>query len=144
MAVHRAWPAALVLLLAVACTRPRPPIPTPAPEPTLGTSAQGASAILITSPKSGVTVSSPVRIEGTARRGPGQILAAQVRSREGGQDVWRGTGSLAPDERGQFTGEVRYHLTTTSPGVIEVDVVDPVGGTVVNRQQVEVTLNAAP
>jgi hypothetical protein len=135
------------LLLAVGCTRARPPLeerdaglsPTTPAGP-----AAAASPIVITAPQSGSTVGSPVRIEGTARLGAGQILAAQVRSHESGNSIWRGTGALAVDGQGRFSGEVGYHLATAVPGVIEVDVVDPVGGTVIERRQVEVSLGAAP
>jgi hypothetical protein len=142
----------LVALLAVSmaasgCERQRP-----APEPTANPTAiavppaeeAAPSSVELVMPVAGAAVSSPVQIAGRLDVAPGRTVAAQVRSLEvDGSLRWRGNGPVAFEEDGTFASEIPYRLSTERPGTVEVLVIDPVSGTVLERASVEVTLGAA-
>jgi hypothetical protein len=135
--------AVLVLALAAACTRSRAGSGAAPPVPGAATSG---SAIAVTRPEQGATVTSPVRFEGRLD-GPRDTdqLAAVIRSREpDGPLRWRGNGPLAVDADGRFSGVVSYTLEAPLQGVVQVVRFDPANGTPLDRVEVEVTLAASP
>ncbi|GIW05304.1 MAG: hypothetical protein KatS3mg060_0109 [Dehalococcoidia bacterium] len=94
----------------------RPPLPTPTPAAP-GT-ADGLPGIVVTSPQAGATVSSPVRITGTASvfEGTVQFRIKDVNGQTIGQGV--ATASQGAPGRGTFSAEIAYR--GSGPGTIEV------------------------
>ena len=130
----------LIVLLAAACTRSRSPSTAPdAASPVPGVGAT-SSDLSISRPAVNSPVRSPLVIEGTVRHPDGHTLAAVVYRREAdGALGWCGNGPLAVDGE-RFSGTVPYSLEADAPGVVEVVVIDPVSGTVIDRRSVPVEL----
>jgi hypothetical protein len=144
MGCRRAGAALILAALAAAgCTRPHAAF-VPADSPA-GTATAGPAAVVIEQPAPGVKVSSPVTLAGAVRRPPGYTVAAQVLCcRTDPTLAWRGNAPLVVAPDGRFTGSVPYTLAADGDGVVEVMVVEPASGTVVERGSVAVTLAASP
>jgi len=109
-----------------------------------GTVAASAAMQLI-QPSTGVTVTSPVALEGVAVMPPGQWLAAVVYTRAAdGSRLRRGAGRLALGTDDRFTGVLTYTLPAGEPGLIELVAVDAASGRPMQSEHVEVNLAAAP
>lgn len=133
----------IAALTLAACTRSSdeatPDDPAFAPASHTGPVAE--VGIALEQPADGASVGSPVVVSGVAQVDPGRTMAAQVRSREAdGSWRWLGNGALALEADGRFEGEVAYSLAGAAAGVLEVLVVDPASGTVLQRTEVEVDL----
>lgn len=142
--------AALVLALTAAgCTRarpsPSPVVPGAASAPLTAPVAAPTAAVALVAPAAGNTLTSPVAVVASADLAAGRTLAAQVYSRaaDGGL-TWRGNGRMTGDGSGRFTGAVTYTLPASSPGVLELVVVDTADNHVVQRHSTEIVLSPAP
>jgi len=148
MTVRRLLPV-VVALFAAACTRPRA-VPTPPMPPGAlgaGPTVAVASEIRIEAPQAGQAVSSPVGVAGrVAGLAPGRQVAAQVRAADAGGGLrWLGNSLMQVDAgSGTFSGRVDYALEAPGAGLVEVMVIDPATGTVLDRQTIAVTLDAEP
>lgn len=140
----------LLVVCATGCSRARPTLegaPSSSAGAALEAGAEAVEPITIEVPGGADTVSSPVRVSGSVRLEPGRTLVGQVLSREGDEPSdarWRGNALLEVDEAGRFTGEIRYTLDEAGPGVIELAIVDPASGTMLQRKRLDVELSAAP
>jgi hypothetical protein len=140
----------LLVVISTGCSRVRPTLEgAPA---SLGNAPkldglEAPEPISVERPTASEAVSSPVRVEGSVSLEPGRTLVGQVLSREGddaADDRWRGNALLEIDDAGRFSGEIKYTLVESGPGVIELAIVDPASGTMLQRKRVEVQLSTAP
>ena len=146
MSARHVLPLLVAVTLLVGCTRSRAPrIVEPAVTlPPVPASTATPGVLVIASPRSGDRVSSPVTVTGTVTGTAGRTLAAVIYARGADDSVlWRGNGPLAIDG-GVFTGQVPYTLEADGPGTVEAMLIDPVTGTVLERQSVPIELRSAP
>jgi hypothetical protein len=134
--------AALAGVAIAGCTRSR--TARDAAAPVASPSPTATPSLVITRPEAGTAVGAPLTVAGELTAAGERTLAAVVYLREAdGALQWRGNGPLTL--RGAtFTGTVSYTLDAAAPGVIEVMVIDPVTGTVLDRRSVSVELKPAP
>lgn len=130
-----------LILFVAACTRARPSVEAPTALPA---EAALSASLRLDAPLPGSLLVSPVRLAGQAALEPGQMLVGQVSIREGGLLRWRGNARLEPDSEGRFEGAVGYTLAEATAGQVELMVIDAASGTVIDRQAIEVQLEAAP
>jgi hypothetical protein len=122
---------------------PVPPAPTCAPPPPCPACPLGQEeAIVITSPRGGETVSSPVLVKGISNPTFEQSLAIQVIG-EDGAVIGEGAATISADwgQRGTFEAPVAFDRPPSDqPGRIIVLDVSPRDGGLVHLSSVEVTL----
>lgn len=124
-------------------------IQSPEPDATIAAGAEvesiDSAAITIDSPAASAEVSSPALITGRIDLEPGRLPVAQVLSWSAeGELIRRGNGPIAVDDGGAFEVSIDYVLETAGTGAVEVVIVDPVSGTVTDRERMVVELLAAP
>jgi hypothetical protein len=122
---------------------------TPAADATIAAGAEvesiDSAAITIDAPAVGAGVASPAVIAGRIDLEAGRLPVAQVLSwGPQGELIRRGNGPIAVDDDGAFEVSIDYVLEEAGPGAVEVVIVDPVSGTVTDRERMVVELQAAP
>lgn len=152
-AAARAAAAVALALIAVGCVRSRHPelsgaSPTQAPPvPSTETAPldEGIGSV-VDEPADGARVTSPIRVAGRLGETTGRVAVAQILSVDGdGQETRRGNALLAPSGAdGAYAADVAYTLDAAGPGIVEVVLVEPETGTVMERARVPVVLEAAP
>lgn len=141
-----------VLALAFAatgCTRERPGLEPPLERAAAftPTAMRRSQPFVLTEPKVGAAVHSPVTVRVNAADVAPLLLAAQAQSKTSGTPAtleWRGNTTLAKAADGAFVGQITYQLAADQDGLIEVALVDPASGTVIESMSVPVRLQASP
>jgi len=132
----------LLVSCSVAAKTVVPPLPTSTPSPCPSGPECREEAILITSPKPGEVISSPVQVVGISDPTFEQHLAIQVVGGEG-SPIGYGAAVIAADwgQRGPFEAQVAFTLPASEePGRIIVFADSPRDGGLVHLSSVEVTL----
>jgi Immunoglobulin-like domain of bacterial spore germination len=115
---------------------------TGSPSPTISSSPTPKPAIVVTSPRSGDEVSSPVSIEGNADVFEATVSIDVLDS--AGKPIVRTftTATCGTGCRGTFSKAVRFAVDTTQPGTIRVYESSAEDGTPINVVDIPVTLVA--
>jgi type IV pilus biogenesis protein CpaD/CtpE len=145
---HRSPPVALLLaaVALVACSSASQsgagPSATGSPSPTISLSPTPEPAIVVTSPRSGDQVSSPVSIRGNADVFEATVSIDILDS--AGKPIVRTftTATCGTGCRGNFSKAVRFTVDTTQPGTIRVYESSAEDGNPINVVDIPVTLVA--
>ena len=118
------------------------PSATGLPSPTISVSPTPVPAIVVTSPRSGDQISSPVRIRGNADVFEATVSIDILDS--AGKPIARTftTATCGTGCRGTFSKAVRFALDTTQPGTVRVYESSAEDGTPINVVNIAVTLVA--
>jgi hypothetical protein len=136
----------LLALALVACSSGSQPGPRPtatgSPSPTTSASPTPEPAIVVTSPRPGDQVSSPVRIRGNANVFEATVSISILDA--AGDEIVKTftTATCGTGCRGTFSKSVRFAVDTTQPGIVRVYESSAKDGKPINVVDIPVTLVA--
>lgn len=144
--------ALLMLSFLGSCTPTLTAVPTPKSEPSVQPTAlptavptQPAPAIVLTAPRPGETVTSPVEVRGSVAVSPFESTLLGRVYDAAGQVVGSAPIMVAAEmgQPGPFAGTIPFAVNTAGPGRVEVVEISAKDGTVVLQASVEVMLQPA-